>query len=148
MKPRRVFADLDLEIDGQSAKFTGRGSHMRLEVQNAGTLRKISQVSLPNFQRAGTTYSATDVPSLLADEGLTLEVADRRGPLLVLGEKARGKGYSVPGVGRVSDVMLANKRAALRLASSSGPSWLLPVVAVGLIILGVILATQRNDKSG
>ena len=99
---------------------------MRLEVQNAGTLRKISQVSLPNFQRAGTTYSATDVPSLLADEGLTLEVADRRGPLLVLGEEARGKGYSVPGVGRVNDVTLANKRAALRLASSSGPSWLLP----------------------
>ena len=145
MKKRRVFADLDLEIDGQPAKFTGTGRHMRLEVEEAGTLRKISQVSLPNFQRAGTTYSTTDVPSLLADEGLTLEVSDRRGPLLILGEGAYGKGYSVPGVGRVNDVTLANKRAALRLASSSSPSWLLPAIGVGLIILGVLLATRRND---
>ena len=145
MKPRRVFADLNLEIDGQPAKFTGTGRHMRLEVKDAGTLRKISQVSLPNFQRAGTTYAPTDVPSLLADEGLTLEVFDRRGPLLVLGEAAHGRGYSVPGIGRVNDVTLANKRAALRLASSSGPSWLLPAVGVGLIALGIVLVARRKD---
>ena len=145
MKPRRVFADLDLEIDGQPAKFTGKGRHMRLEVQDAGTLRK----NLPSFSArlsaGGTAYSVTDVPSLLADEGLTLKVVDKRGPLLTLGEEAHGRGYSVPGIGRVNDVTLANKRAAFRLASSSGPSWLLPVVAVALVVLGVILATRRRD---
>ena len=141
MKKRRVFADLNLEVNGQPAKFTGTGRHMRFEVDEARTLRMLSRVSLPNFQRAGTPFVPTHVPTLLADEGLTLEVADGRGPLFVMGEEARGRGYSVPGVGRVDNVALVNKRAALRLASSSTPSWLWATLGVA-VALGVVLAAR------
>lgn len=146
MKPRRVYADLDLEIDGQPAKFTGTGRRMRLEVQEAGVLRGLLRVPLPNFKRAGANVSPNDMPTLLAKEGLTLEVADKRGPLVMMGEEAAGRGYTVPGIGRVNDVALANKRAALRLASSAGPRWLIPALGIGLLVLvGVLLATRRND---
>ncbi len=145
MKQRRVEADITLEIDGQPAKFTGTGRHMRLEVSEASVLRGLLRVPLPNFKRAGANVSVNDVPTLLAQEGLTLEVADKRGPLVILGEEAAGRGYTVPGIGRVDDVALANKRAAFRLASSSGPSWLVPALGVGLIIIGVLLARRWND---
>ncbi len=142
---RRVIADLDLEIDGQRAKFTGAGRHMRLQVEEARTLRKFLQVSLPNLKRAGASFTPTEVPAMLAREGLTVEVADRSGPLFILGEGAGGRGYTVPGFGRVDSVTLANKRAAFRLASSTGPSWLLPAIGVSLIILAAVLVTRRSD---
>ena len=147
MKQRRVEADIDLEIDGQPAKFIGTGRHMRLEVADASTLRTLSQVSLPNFQRAGTSFSTFDVPALLSAEGLTLEIADRQGSLLVLGEEARGKGYSVPGVGRIDDVTLSSKRAALRLAAPSGSSsWVWALLGAGLILLGLIFVMRQRDE--
>lgn len=142
---RRVIADLDLEIDGQRAKFTGTGRHMRLQVEEARTLRKFLQVSLPNLRRAGASIAPTEVPAMLAKEGLTVEVADSSGPLFILGEGAGGRGYTVPGFGRVDSVALASKRAAFRLASSTSPSWLLPTVGVALIILAVVLVARRND---
>ena len=146
MKQHRVEADINLEIDGQRAKFTGTGRHMRLEVEEASTLRKMSQVALPNLQRAGTSFSTNDVPAMLAAEGLTLEIVDRSGPLLILGEGAHGKGYSVPGIGRVNDVTLANKRAALRLASSSANStWVWSLLGAGLILLGLFFVMRQRD---
>lgn len=141
---RRVKADVTLTIDGQPAKFTGTGRHMRLEVDKASTLRNFLRIPLPNLRRAGASFSPAEVPSMLAREGLTLEVADKRGPLFILGEEAGGRGYTVPGFGRVNDVTLANKRAALRLASSSGPNWLWPALGIGLAILGVLLLTRRG----
>ena len=146
MKQRRVIADIDLEIDGKPAKFTGTGRHMRFEVEEARTLRSLSKVALPDFQRAGTSFQPTHVPTMLADEGLTLEVADGRGPLFIMGEEARGKGYAVPGMGRVDNVTLVNKRAALRLASSSIPNWVwVTLLAFGVVILGSFLARRSND---
>ena len=143
---RRIEADIDLEIDGQRAKFTGTGRHLRLEVDRASTLHKFTQVALPDLGRAGSPLSMNEMPTLLSAEGLTLEVADRYGSLLILGDEARGKGYSVPSIGRVSDVKLAKKRAAVRLASSTNQGWL----GIGLLFFGVVIVTllalRQNDE--
>ena len=143
---RRIEADIDLEIDGQPAKFTGSGRHLRLEVNKASTLHKLTRVALPDLGRAGSPLSMNEMPTLLSAEGLTLEVADRYGPLLILGDEARGKGYNVPGSGRVRDVKLAKKRAAVRLASSTNRGWL----GIGLLFFGgvimALLVLRRNDE--
>ena len=53
---------------------------------------------------------------MLAQQGLTLEVADRKGLLLILGTGAAGNSFSLPGLGKIDHLKLANKRAAFRLA--------------------------------
>lgn len=75
------------------------------------------QVSLPDLPMFGPTKAEPkDFPSLLARHGLTLEIADNKGPLLILGADANGKSYAIPGLGTVNDVALAGLQAAARLA--------------------------------
>lgn len=111
-----VDADLDLEIGGLSAKLTGSGRVLRLELSETRLLRSLLRVSLPRFPIFGTQApKPTQVPGLLASQGLTLEVADRSGVLLILGEGAKGRAYTLPGFGRLEYVALARPGAVLRL---------------------------------
>lgn len=115
----RIEADLDLEIDGRPAQLTGSGRLLRLTLSSPRTLRSLRQVSLPNLGTAGDRApSFKDLPGILAGQGLTLEVADPKGLLLILGAGAEGRSFTVPGLGRIEHLALANPGAALRLLSS------------------------------
>lgn len=117
--PLRIEAELDLVIDDRPATLTGSGTVLRLTLSSARTLRSLRQVSLPNLGGAGTRAPTfKEIPGLLAAQGLTLEVADDRGLLLVLGAGAEGKSFSVPGFGRIGHLALGSPGAALRLLSS------------------------------
>jgi len=112
-----VEAQLDLEIDGRAATLTGSGQVLRLTLDSARTLRNLRSVSLPQLPIfGGRAPTFTDVPGLLAQQGLTLSVADRKGLLLTLGAGAEGKSLTVPGFGTLAHTALANRRAGLRLA--------------------------------
>lgn len=114
-----VTADLQITIDGQSARLSGSGRQLTLWVETPGILRDMLKISLPNVRSVGDTVRAySDVPQLLKQAGLTLTVEDDKGALLVLGEGAEGKTYTLPVVGKLEDVSLASKRAALRLVFS------------------------------
>ena len=109
-----VHADLDLEIDGQSATLTGTGRRLVLELASARMLRGILDVELPRFEAAG--WSRRDMPALLTQQSLTLEIRDARGALLVLGKDAEGRRLTLPGVGSIDDAKLASRTALLRMA--------------------------------
>lgn len=112
----RIDADLDITVDGAPAKLTGSGQVLRLELTQTRTLREFLRVSLPKFPIFGERApTPTQVPGMLAAQGLTLEVADSSGLLFILGEGAKGKSYTLPGMGRLEHVALARPGAALRL---------------------------------
>ena len=124
LHPLNVEADLDIRIDGQSAKLTGSGDTLRLELDKPYMLRKFFQVELPNVaifsNQLNTETSGKPsfslIPRYLAEVGLTLEIADKKGALILLGKAAAGKSYQIPGVGKLENVTLANKTAIFRLA--------------------------------
>lgn len=117
----RVEADLSLEIDGRRARLRNAGELLILELETAALLRDLLRVERPDLHalfgigRAGGG-SPRRLPALLAGQGLTVEVHDRRGPLLILGAGAAGREVSLPLLGRVEHVALASAGAALRLA--------------------------------
>lgn len=95
----------------------GSGTTLRLTLEHPHMLRKFFAIALPHLNqddKGKADYSL--IPRLLAQEGLTLEIADSRGPLLLLGAGAAGKSYSLPGVGRLEHIRLAGPGALLRLA--------------------------------
>lgn len=111
-----VEADLELVIDGQPATLKGSGSVLRLTLSTPRTLRALRQVSLPNITTMdGRAPTFSDAPGVLAAQGLTLEVADQKGLLLILGRGAEGKSLSLPGFGKLEHLTLGSKRAMLRL---------------------------------
>lgn len=112
-----VEAQLDLEIDGQAATLTGSGQVLTLTLSSARILRNLRTLSLPALPLfGGQTLTFREVPGLLAQQGLTLAVADRKGLLLTLGAGASGKSLTVPGFGILAHTALAGRRAGLRLA--------------------------------
>ena len=114
-----IEADLKLEVDGHPATLTGSGQTLRLTLSTPRTLRALRTVSLPNITTMdGRAPSFHDVPKILATQGLTLEVADTKGLLLILGRGAEGKSLSLPGFGRLEHLSLGSRRAALRLLGS------------------------------
>ena len=116
MKALAVEADLNLDIDGQPARLTGSGRHLTLHLSSPVILRDLLKVSLPNVKRASDKLKTfSGVPQLLKNAGLTVTVEDDKGDLLVLGEGAEGNSYTLPILGKVEDVKLANARAAVRL---------------------------------
>lgn len=111
-----VTADLRLRVDGQNAFLKGSGRQLTLHLDSPAILRSMLRVSLPNVQNAGDKLrSFSSIPALLTQAGLTLTIEDDKGPLLILGEDAAGNSYTLPIVGKLEDVKLASKRAALRL---------------------------------
>lgn len=115
----RIEADLDLVIDDRPATLTGSGKTLRLTLSTARTLRSLRTISLPNVGAAGARAPTfTDIPGILAAQGLTLEVADQKGLLLILGAGAEGKSFTVPGFGRLEHLALGSPGAALRLIPS------------------------------
>lgn len=120
LSPLRVDADINMLIDGQPAKLTGSGDTLRLELDKPYMLRKFFQIELPNVAIFSTQTSGKPsfslIPLYLAEVGLTLEIADKKGALILLGKAAAGKSYTIPGVGKLENVTLASKSAILRLA--------------------------------
>ena len=110
-----VQADLDLEIDGQTATLTGTGQRLVLRLSNARMLRTMADVSLPRFAEAGDQARGS-AATLLTRVSLTLEIHDARGPLLILGKNAEGKRLTLPGVGTFEDATLGSRTALFRLA--------------------------------
>jgi hypothetical protein len=112
-----ISADLALEIDGQPATLRGQGQTLRLTIEKPRTLKHFFEISLPEVNVLGKTrFRPKDFPRLLTGQGLTLEIADTQGPLLLMGKGAEGKRYTLPIIGRVEDVALVSLRAAARLA--------------------------------
>ena len=113
----RIEADLELSIDGQAATLTGSGQVLRLTLSSARILRSLRAVSLPDLGiSGGQVPTSSDLPGILAGQGLTLEVADAKGLLLILGAGAAGRSFTLPGFGTIAHLALASRRAALRLA--------------------------------
>ena len=114
-----IDADLELEVDGQPATLTGSGQTLQLTLSTPRILRALRAVSLPNIKAVdGREPDFRDVPGILAAQGLTLEVADAKGLLLILGRGAEGKSLSLPGFGKLEHLTLGGRRAALRLLGS------------------------------
>ena len=114
-----VEADLDLEVDGHAATLTGSGQTLRLTLSTPRILRALRTVSLPNITTMdGRKPDFRDAPGILAAQGLTIEVYDQKGLLLILGRGAEGKSLSLPGFGKLEHLTLGGKRAALRLLGS------------------------------
>ena len=86
-------------------------------------LRKFLDIALPNVSVVGITPDANAssqpsfslIPMLLTQVGLTLEIADQKGPLIILGKAAQGKRYTLPGIGTLEYVKLASAGAVFRL---------------------------------
>lgn len=120
LHPLNVEADLNISIDGQSATLTGSGDTLRLELDKPYMLRKFFQIELPNVSIFSSQTSGKPsfslIPIYLAEVGLTLEIADKKGPLILLGKAAAGKSYTIPGIGKLENVTLASKSAIFRLA--------------------------------
>lgn len=119
MMPLRVHADLSLTIDGQNARLSGTGRQLTLELQDARTLKQLLNVALPQLpfgSKAKPTHPLKALPSLLAGQGITLNIRDRRGALLILGHDAQGKRLTLPFVGSFEDSQLASRGALLRMA--------------------------------
>lgn len=76
----RIDADLDITIDGRAARLHGSGRVLRLEVEEAAVLRQLA---------ASMARPKRDIGALLASQGLTVEVADRKGLLLIVGAGAK-----------------------------------------------------------
>lgn len=115
-----VEADLAITIDGQDARLSGSGRTLTLQVATPVMLRNMLQVSLPEPGEAGgRKHRLSRLPKLLERLGITLVVADKQGPLLIVGADAAGKSYQLPFVGTLEGVALASKRAALRLVFSA-----------------------------
>jgi hypothetical protein len=76
----RIDASLDISVDGQPARLRGSGRVLRFEVEETGLLRRLA---------AGVQQPSVDIGEVLAAQGLTVEVADRKGTLLVIGANAR-----------------------------------------------------------
>ena len=88
-----------------------------MTVSRTRILASFLTISMPNIAILGKTgFTPKDFPSLLTRQGLTLEIVDDKGPLLILGEAVKGRSYLIPGVGLIRDVALANLQAAARLA--------------------------------
>ena len=114
-----IDADLELEIDGHPATLTGSGQTLRLTLSTPRILRALRTVSLPNIKTMdGRKPDFRNAPGILAAQGLTLEVADAKGLLLILGRGAEGKSLNLPGFGKLEHLTLGGKRAALRLLGS------------------------------
>ncbi len=113
----RIEADLELTLAGRKATLTGAGQVLRLTLSDLRSLRDLRSVSLPNLGTLGDEAPTfRDMPGVLARQGLTLEVADSKGLLLILGMGAAGGSFSLPGLGKIEHLKLASKSAALRLA--------------------------------
>lgn len=113
----RLSADLHLEIDGRAATLRGSGRRLTLELERASMLRGMLRVSLPRLGGAAGDDGPTlrQLPDLMAALDLSLEIRDRRGSLLVVGADAAGARLTLPGLGRLDNVSLANPKALLRL---------------------------------
>lgn len=112
-----VTADLHITVDGKQAHLEGDGQDLGLRLESPAMLRDLLAISLPNAQSLGTKVrSFSSVPKLLKGAGLTHTISDSKGDILILGKGAEGKRYTLPFVGKLENVVLANKRAALRLA--------------------------------
>lgn len=109
-------ADLHLEIDGRTARLSGSGQRLILDVASAATVRDFLRISLPDL--GDGQVSARDVPKALVALGLTLDIRDPRGSLLVIGAEAADASIRVPVMGRLRHVRIAGRRALLRLATS------------------------------
>ena len=109
-----VHADLALEIDGQPATLTGTGRRLVLELASARLLRTMFDVALPRLDDSG--WRRRNLPALLTRQSLTMEIRDRRGPLLVVGKEAEGRRLRLPGIGRIDDAKLGSRTALLRMA--------------------------------
>ncbi len=76
----QIDANLSIHIDGRPASLRGSGRVLRFEVEETAVLRQLA---------ASARRSTLDIGELLAKQGLTVEVADRKETLLVIGANAR-----------------------------------------------------------
>ncbi len=113
--PLNVQADLSLSVDGQTATIRGTGRRVRMEMPDTSMLRQIRKTDIPGLETFGNMPSLTDIPKILAGQGLTLDIADHRGVLLTLGAEASERGLWLPFVGRIEHFSLGGVRAFVRL---------------------------------
>jgi hypothetical protein len=121
--PLHIAANIAIEVDGQRAQVEGSGSTLRLKLSKPHMLRKFFDIALPDVSVFGVTPAANAssqpsfslIPMLLSQIGLTLEIADSKGPLIILGKAADGKRYTLPGIGTLENVKLASASAVFRL---------------------------------
>lgn len=113
--PLNVQAELSLSVDGQTATIRGAGRRVRMELVDTSMLRKIRKTEIPGLEKFGNIPPLTDIPKILAKEGLTLDIADHRGVLLTLGKDARERGIWIPFVGRIENFSFGGIFAFVRL---------------------------------
>jgi hypothetical protein len=85
-----VLADLDLDVDGRSARLAGNGQHLVLTSEDPAHLwDTLTRASLPSgIGQVSGPRAVGRAASLLSDNGLTLDIVGPRGTVVRLGADA------------------------------------------------------------
>lgn len=110
----RVHGRITLDLDGQPIQVVAEGDAWTATVQRARVLRQMLS-KLPPLPPPFSRSDPLSLPTTLAQQGLSLEVRDGRGPLLHLGRAANGRNVRIPFVIDVPNARLANPWALVRL---------------------------------
>lgn len=112
--PLRVHGRVSLDVDGESVLFAADGADWTATVSRFGVLRRLAGALPPLPHPFGRPAPAT-LPGMLAQQGITLEIHDARGPLLKLGRAAASRRLRVPFLLDVPHARVAGPWAWLRL---------------------------------
>jgi len=93
--PLRVHGRVSLDVDGEAVDFAANGAAWTATVSRFRSLRRLAAKLPPLPHPIGRPDPAT-LPAALAQQGITLEIRDARGPLLELGSAAASRRLRVP----------------------------------------------------
>lgn len=110
----RVHGRVTLDLDGEPVQFDADGEAWTATVRRFAVLRRMLS-TLPPLPPPFSDADPLTVPATLARQGVSLEIRDRRGPLLQLGRAANERRLRVPFVIDVPHARLASPLALLRL---------------------------------
>ncbi len=112
--PLRVHGRVTLDVDGETVQFAADGASWIATVPRFRVLRKLVSALPPLPQPFGRADPAA-LATILARQGITLEIRDARGPLLELGRAAASRRLWVPFLLDVPHARVPGPRALVRL---------------------------------
>jgi len=112
--PIRVHGRVNLEVDGEPVHFAADGAAWTATVRRSRVLRRLATALPPLPHPIGRPDPAA-LPAALAQQGITLQIRDARGPLLELGRAAADRRLRIPFLLDVPHARVTGPWALLRL---------------------------------
>lgn len=110
----RVHGRITLELNGEPVRLDADGDAWTATVQRFRVLRRML-TRLPPLPPPFARTDPLSLPATLAQQGISLEVRDDRGPLLHLGRAANEQRLRIPFVIDVPHARVAGPLALVRL---------------------------------